>query len=272
MLNLNNRLFLVFAVGALVLFSTHNLQAAMLFETSFDYGSVSGELQNVTSQFSGSNNGNTQYVADGGLTYPGYKSAGGSGAFLNGGNSPAVLNMTDGLQSMQNTPGTYYSSILLKGHTDLWLRSWQWIVAHRANNPAKYGNEDDGASQYHSTGVTVDTSATNLFVAKIGIADGNDSLQIVANPDLSQGLAALSTALDAAPATTSRDISNGDASNFAQFSRAPGTGDAFFDEWRVATSLAEVIPEPTSLTLLGMAFLLPLLVIRKKKQAEPLAG
>ena len=172
---------------------------------------------------------------------------------IRGGNSPAVINMTADLQSMQNTPGTYYASLLVQGHVDLWARSWQWIWAHREGD-IKYGNEDDGAGQYHGTGVHVGDGpgGVNLLVAKIGIEDGNDTLRLVANPDLSQGLEALETALDAAPVTDSRDISNGDASNFAQFSRAPGRGITYFDELRFATSLTETInaggtpPEPSS--------------------------
>ena len=245
--------------------------AVLLMDESFDY--AAGSLESVS--------GGAWVIASGdktttlvdtavNLTYPGYDDGGGgSGTFVGNSNAPAQRPVDGLLSQVDNNAGTYYASVLIKGNVDWWARlGGIWVVQHQPSENANtlYGNADPPhgsvAGGRVNTGVPLASGpdGVDLLVAKIvqnGVGS-NDTLQMVVNPDLSQGIGALETALSNAQAHDTRDTSNGDGTIFTQFSRAPTGGQVWFDEMRWATNLGEVIPEPASMTLLALGGLVML--------------
>ena len=223
--------------------------AVLLFDSSFDFGPTSGDLDTASGgQWGG--NGNTIYDANTNLTYPGYKDGGGGSGTMTTGNTPLTVAANPDLLTIDNVHGDYYVSLLLQGRTDYWVRAFSYILQARGGgNTIKLFDSDEAVSI--DSGVATDPG-THLIVMKIVSKAGNDEMGMVVNPDLSgpTALADLETGLSAT--IENKDFAAGDGSLYFQFSRPPGGDQMWVDEVRWGTSLAGVTPEPASMTLLAM--------------------
>ncbi len=222
--------------------SSGSLLAPLLFEDSFDYDATSAAL-NIASAGVWGGGGTTIYDAGTNLTYPEYANAGGSGKMENATNVGATVAVSGpgGISDVQNVHGTYYAAALLSGPIDWWVRlGGIFFLKHgTSGNPnILYGTEDGTID----TGVDVGDGqgGIDLIVVKITSQPGNDEMRVVANPDLSN-LTAVEAALNAAPAATGTNLSSGDGVTFTQFSRGLGLAEAWFDEMRWGTTLADVV-------------------------------
>jgi hypothetical protein len=252
---MTNKVSVVAALAAVVTLGiASSASAVLLFDSSFDYGPSSGDLGTASGgQWGGS--GTTQYDANTNLTWPGYKSAGGSGTMTTS-NVPLTVAHNPDISKVDTVAGDYYISFLLKGRTDMWVRAFRMIFQARGGgNTLKLLNNDENAGVDSGIPTGDAPHTTKLVVMKVTSdgGAGTDQMGLAVNPDLlaPNAMADLEMALNI-NTTNDRDWSVGDGSLYFQFSRAPGGDQMWVDEVRWATSLGEVIPEPASMTLLAM--------------------
>jgi len=262
----NLKFFATLSLVVLLLGSFSPAFGELLVHESFDY--AAGSTVFGQGSWSGHDPGAGTTIDANGLTYPGMFTSGGKATMAAGTNNhikidnaavPAIAaagwDQVDG--------GTFYMTYLVEGpHMDLWHNPFSAgsISQIRDGNVKVTNSPDAGPSHINASR---DGSNTSFVIYRMTMpTSGGDpgSQQLIVDPDLSAGESA---AFAGAPSTNAFAISGNEA--FIQFSRAPGQGATSIDEFRFATTWAAAVPEPTSLTLFGIAFLLPLLVLSKRQ-------
>ena len=228
-----------------------------------------------------SNANNTVGVSATGLNYPGLRTQGGAanrpgGAGDSGAGNYATKNPAGVADLFNSTNSVFYQTMLIgdtqdpsnnSPHANLWIMQ---------DNGSSYWN-DDGITIDTTGGATVrvnihkfgvgetgvsytPTAGTKLYALRYTMKAGDDDVAFILNPDL-ETLA--DSDFDSAP-TASGELT--DATNaldhFIVYFAGGGT-DTLLDEIRFGTTLADVIPgpvvpEPASLTLLGLSGLMML--------------
>ena len=240
-------------------------QGELLWHEPFDYAMDSQVVGNGPWQA-----GADSTVIKEGLSYPGLVSSGGSGSFQGNSNKHVwVSKDANGPNNVGwNTPdsGVYYMTMLFSGgQNDVWHQPWKSIIRYRGSNA---GIENTDSRNQTQPAVEGETALIALRVDTNRV-DGQNKQQFLVNPDLSAGEpdwdAVAIMPVPRMGGSYHWPDNDGD-NNFLQFSRSPSGGDTYFDEIRIATTWDEAIgvPEPSSLILLGIGLLLPLLVRRKK--------
>ena len=96
------------------------------------------------------------------------------------------------------------------------------------------------------------TSGTALLLAKIEVNNsGNDTFSFWFNPDLSGGEGGLGAATISAP--TGFDLFGDEIGGIGMLIAGTNGGNEYMDAIRAGTTFADVVPEPSSMSLLGLA-------------------
>ena len=255
---------------AMILAVMSQAQGALTWYEDFDYP-ASASIDGVGGW---SNSNNTVGISATGLSYPGLGSRGGSAKYSATGNSAAGNYATKnpaGVAALFNsTSNVIYASLLVgdtvggnSAHSNLWIfqdnGSGGWtddgvtIDTTGGATPRvglhKFGGGEAGVGSYSAT------AGTKLFAVRFTMKSGPDDVVFLLNPDL----ATLSDSdFDAGP-TNSGELT-GNLDHIIMYLAPEGTN-TLMDEFRIGTTLADVfpgqfVPEPASLTLLGLGGLM----------------
>ena len=257
---------------AMILAVMSQAQGALTWYEDFQY-TPSASIDGVGGW---SNSNNTVGISATGLNYPGLGTRGGSAMYSATGDSGAGNYATKnpvGVAALFNsTSNVIYASLLVgdtvggnSPHSNLWIfqdnGSGGWtddgvtIDTTGGATPRvglhKFGGGEAGVGSYSAT------AGTKLFAVRFTMKSGPDDVAFLLNPDL----ATLSDSdFDAAP-TNSGELT-GNLEHLIMYMAPSGTN-TLMDEFRIGTTLADVfpgpvVPEPASLTLLGLSGLMML--------------
>lgn len=241
-------------------FLFQSVQASTLFTEGFDYstpGNLGGNV-NPGSGYTWGPGNNNLTIGSGNLTYPGIADLGGNELSVNWGSAGSV---TNGFANV--TSGTIFYSFLLDVTTAPSGNNYLTSLNPGTSTP---NGSSDALTMYFATitggggyrlGVRTAGASTVNTPSGSPFSLGTTYL-VVLEYDFSSSIASLylnPTPGDPMPAATVFATGNGSVTGIDDvgFKSQSGTGAMLVDNLRIGTTWNDVVPEPTSIALFGLA-------------------